>query len=197
MNTQVAKNSNLNQVQYGGTGLRFLAAIIDFCIAGLAQILFAGTVVFFFLGSANYFAEHIALATILAVFLTLIYYFAFALYYAACESSPVQATPGKAVLGLKVETREGKKYGFWPAVGRFVLQWIFSLMFALIATIVVRLPVAVLESVTLKMPLLERVCSIGIVSYLVFIFVFVPIEGDKLESTCDRILGRRIVKAKS
>jgi uncharacterized RDD family membrane protein YckC len=196
MNTKTADNPTLNQTEYGGTWRRLLAATIDFCIAGLAQILFAGAAVFFLLGSANYLSQHVVVATILAVSATIVYYFAFALYYAACESSPVQATPGKALLGLKVETREGKKYGFWTAFGRFVLQWILSLMFALTVTITLALPVAALEGATFKMPMLEQVCW-GIVLFVVFVFVFVPIENNKLQSTCDKILGRRVIKSRS
>jgi uncharacterized RDD family membrane protein YckC len=196
MNTQIQDNLTQNQTEYGGTWLRLLAAAIDFFIAGLAQVVFACAAVFFLLGSASYLLQHIMVATLLVVSATLVYYFAFALYYAACESSPVQATPGKALLGLKVETKDGKKYGFWAAVGRLTLQWIMSVMFAMIVTITLFLPVAGLEAATIKMPMLEHVCW-GIALFIVFIFIFVPVENNKLQSTCDKILGRRVIKSRS
>jgi uncharacterized RDD family membrane protein YckC len=194
-NTTTVNNQTLTGIEYGGTWLRLLAAIIDFFIAGLAQLLFAGVAVFFLLGSASYFFEHVIVATILVVSATLVYYFAFALYYAACESSPVQATPGKALLGLKVETKEGKRYGFWSALGRVILQWILCLMFGLLVSITLALPVAGLEAATIKMPMLEQVCG-GIAIFLLFVFVFVPVENNKLQTTCDRILGRRVVRSR-
>src|SRR5271168_2855988 len=181
MNTTTVDNPAQTQIEYGGWWRRFLAALIDFCIAGLAQTLFLGVAVFFLLGSASYFFEHILVATLVVAAVSLVYYFAIALYYAACESSPVQATPGKALLGLKVETRDGKKYGFWTALGRFILQWIMVVMFGLLVTITLALPVAGLEAATIKMPMLEQVCG-GIGFFLAFIFVFVPIENNRLQS---------------
>jgi uncharacterized RDD family membrane protein YckC len=195
MNTTTVNNPTQNNVEYGGTWRRLLAALIDFCIAGLAQTLFLGVAVFFLLGSASYFFEHIMVATLICAAVSLVYYFAIALYYAACESSPVQATPGKALLGLKVETRDGRKYRFWTAMGRFILQCIMSVMFGLIVMITLALPVATLEAVTMKMPMLEQVCG-GIAIFLAFIFIFVPIENNKLQSTCDRILGRRVIRSR-
>jgi len=195
MNTTTVDNPAQTQIEYGGWWRRFLAALIDFCIAGLAQTLFLGVAVFFLLGSASYFFEHILVATLVVAAVSLVYYFAIALYYAACESSPVQATPGKALLGLKVETRDGKKYGFWTALGRFILQWIMVVMFGLLVTITLALPVAGLEAATIKMPMLEQVCG-GIGFFLAFIFVFVPIENNRLQSTCDRILGRRVIRSR-
>jgi len=195
MNTTTVNNPAQIEIEYGGTWRRLLAAVIDFCIAGLAQTLFLGVAVFFLLGSASYFFEHILVATLVVAAVSLVYYFAIAVYYAACESSPVQATPGKALLGLKVETKDGKKYGFWTAMGRLILQWIMCVMFGLVVTITLALPVAGLEAATIKMPMLEQVCG-GIGLFLAFIFVFVPIENNKLQSTCDRILGRRVIKSR-
>ncbi len=40
-------------------------------------------------------------------------------FYALFESSKFQATPGKAILGLKVTDRKFEKIGFWQASGRF------------------------------------------------------------------------------
>ena len=40
-------------------------------------------------------------------------------YYASCEASPLQATPGKLALGLKVTDECGRRIGFGRASGRF------------------------------------------------------------------------------
>ena len=41
------------------------------------------------------------------------------LYFALCESSAWQATPGKRVLGLRVTDLEGRRLGFARATGRY------------------------------------------------------------------------------
>lgn len=46
------------------------------------------------------------------------------IYFAALESSPLQATPGKRLLGLKVADVGGMRPGFWKASGRYVLKLI-------------------------------------------------------------------------
>jgi uncharacterized RDD family membrane protein YckC len=49
------------------------------------------------------------------------------LYFAAFESSPWQATPGKKVLGLRVTDLEGKRLSFIRASGRYfgkIISWL-------------------------------------------------------------------------
>lgn len=46
-------------------------------------------------------------------------YFAGWIYFAALESSQLQATLGKKVLGLKVAGLQGDRVGFWRASGRY------------------------------------------------------------------------------
>ncbi len=57
------------------------------------------------------------------------------LYFAAFESSPWQATPGKKVLGLRVTNLEGKRLSFIRASGRYfgkIISWLlFGIGFAL------------------------------------------------------------------
>lgn len=53
------------------------------------------------------------------------------LYFAAFESSPWQATPGKKVLGLRVTDLEGKRLGFIRASGRCFGKIISSLLFGI------------------------------------------------------------------
>ena len=54
---------------------------------------------------------------------TLIIFF----YYASCESSRYQATPGKLALGLKVIDIHGNKLSFWKASGRYVAKFVSAL----------------------------------------------------------------------
>jgi uncharacterized RDD family membrane protein YckC len=59
-----------------------------------------------------------------------------ALYFAASESSPRQATWGKHRLRLKVGNQEGKRISFWRALGRTILKFVpWELSHTLIWTI--------------------------------------------------------------
>jgi uncharacterized RDD family membrane protein YckC len=49
------------------------------------------------------------------------------LYYAYCESSEWQATPGKKVLNLRVTDLNGQRISFGRATGRFFAKWISGL----------------------------------------------------------------------
>lgn len=51
------------------------------------------------------------------------------LYYAFCESSRWQATPGKLALGLKVTGMQGQRIGFGRATGRFFGKIVSGLIF--------------------------------------------------------------------
>ncbi len=53
------------------------------------------------------------------------------LYFAAFESSPWQATPGKKVLGLLVTDLEGRRLSFIRASGRYFGKIISSLLFGI------------------------------------------------------------------
>jgi len=195
MNKAGAEIGLSDQIEYGGTWLRVFAALIDLLIGGSLQILFFASAVFFLLGSAVYLREHLNYATILAVSAVLVFDCVFVLYYSLCESSMVQATPGKALLGLKVETVEGKSYRPWNAMGRFILQWMLVIAIAVIVTIALSLLVAALEGYTGKLPILEQIGA-TLALLLVFVFVFVPVDDNKLQSVCDRILGRRVIKSR-
>lgn len=50
------------------------------------------------------------------------------LYFAGCESSVLQATPGKLALGLRVTDELGRRIGFARATGRFFGKFISGLM---------------------------------------------------------------------
>jgi uncharacterized RDD family membrane protein YckC/Tfp pilus assembly major pilin PilA len=49
-------------------------------------------------------------------------------YYAVFESSPLQATPGKLAVSIKVTTTEGERIGFGRAVGRLFGKLVSSLI---------------------------------------------------------------------
>lgn len=51
------------------------------------------------------------------------------LYYALCESSAWQATPGKLALGLKVTDEYGRRIGFGRATGRFFGKFLSGFIF--------------------------------------------------------------------
>ncbi len=194
MSTPSAERLVYNDIRYSGTRLRVLAALIDVVVAGTAELLFFGAAVFYLLGSADYLAKHIPYATMLTVGAVIVSDFIFALYYGACESSPVQATPGKALLGLKVERADGERYTLWGAMGRYILQMMLAVVFTMVAAITLFIPVLALEAVTCEMSMLKQVCGL-ITLFLTFVFVFVPVENNKIQSICDRVLGRRVVKS--
>ncbi|MGH8190726.1 MAG: RDD family protein [Rhodanobacteraceae bacterium] len=50
------------------------------------------------------------------------------LYYAACESSTWQATPGKLALGLQVTDEYGRRIGFGRATGRYFGKYVSALI---------------------------------------------------------------------
>ena len=51
------------------------------------------------------------------------------LYFALCESSRLQATPGKLALGLRVTDMHGRRIGFGKATGRYFGKFVSSLIF--------------------------------------------------------------------
>jgi len=53
------------------------------------------------------------------------------LYFAAFESSPWQATPGKKVMGLRVTDLQGRRLSFIRASGRYFGKIISSLLFGI------------------------------------------------------------------
>jgi len=51
------------------------------------------------------------------------------LYYAAMESSAMQATLGKRAVGIKVTDLDGNRIGFGRAIGRFVGKILSAILF--------------------------------------------------------------------
>jgi uncharacterized RDD family membrane protein YckC len=92
---------------YSGFWKRFLAVLLDFAILILPMIALSWVMPY-------------AGSVILAVF-----------YYPIFESSPLQATPGKFWMGLKVVGENGQTLSFPRALGRFFLKYVSSVLLML------------------------------------------------------------------
>jgi uncharacterized RDD family membrane protein YckC len=108
--------------QYAGFWIRLLAAFLDWVIFGIP--LFILDVVIFmlvtgsgigeyfeYLSGENYHGTYEIIFTIIQIILSI-------WYYVYLVSSKMQATPGKAILGLKIINKHGEKLSFWHAFGR-------------------------------------------------------------------------------
>lgn len=89
---------------YAGFWKRFAAVVMDFAILILPML-------------ALSWALPYAGSVILALF-----------YYPIFESSPLQATPGKYWMGLKVLNENGQTLSFGRAVARFFLKYVSSVL---------------------------------------------------------------------
>lgn len=106
---------------YAGFWRRFAAYIIDGVIVGVAAV-----VLYLILAAVLVVPEAVAgrhpvagrMLVLLVVFELLVITGQW-LYFAWCESSHWQATPGKLVLGLRVTDMRGQRIGFGRASGRF------------------------------------------------------------------------------
>lgn len=109
------------EFQYAGFWLRFVALIIDSIVSSAILFviaLIAGVVLGLVLaGAGASSSEQIEFyGNFVGVVLALILPW---LYYASCEASSWQATPGKKALGLRVTDLDGAPIGFARASGRF------------------------------------------------------------------------------
>jgi uncharacterized RDD family membrane protein YckC/Tfp pilus assembly major pilin PilA len=68
------------------------------------------------------------LAPVLGAGALLVYLLAVIAYYAGFESSPLQATPGKLAVDIKVTTLEGERIGFGRAVGRLIGKFVSAII---------------------------------------------------------------------
>jgi uncharacterized RDD family membrane protein YckC len=99
--------STIDRSLYAGFWRRFVAYAIDYALVIGASLgaLLSATV----LGLGPERQTELSLALIVGYFL----------YCTLLESSPWQATLGKRAVGLKVETRDGRRIGFGRATARF------------------------------------------------------------------------------
>lgn len=121
---------------YAGFWLRFVAAILDSLIIGvIASALSLPLLGLTGLGAALHNIhpgqepDPALIAAILAAVPMLIGVSVVLkwLYFAYCESSEWQGTPGKKVLNLRVTDMNGGRISFGRASGRFFAKWISSL----------------------------------------------------------------------
>jgi uncharacterized RDD family membrane protein YckC len=126
-----------SSVAYAGFWLRFVAYLIDQLVLGIPLlILFAVLIVVLGLSAALQGlhpgeSPDEAFAAIGAgvIFLGIaVFVVASWLYFALCESSTWQATPGKKVLGLFVTDLEGNRIAFPHASGRFFAKLVTGLI---------------------------------------------------------------------
>lgn len=111
-------------IEYAGFWKRLIAFVIDFILLGILYLLI-GIVLASIIGT-----EDDQYNTFLAIFYTLSF-IVFWLYYAIAESSSIQATPGKIVLGIKVTDTEGKRISFLRSTGRNfakIISWLILLI---------------------------------------------------------------------
>jgi uncharacterized RDD family membrane protein YckC len=115
-------SSSVKRVVYAGFWLRLLAYLIDyaFCLIGIFGLVFVVTIAAA-LGFELYGHEltddeweSLAGAMFYAIGLPGIW-----LYYALSESSSLQATLGKKILGLAVTDEKGRRITFGRATGRY------------------------------------------------------------------------------
>ncbi|MBD9149631.1 RDD family protein [Candidatus Avelusimicrobium fimicolum] len=95
---------------YAGIGKRFFAFLID--------------VLFFAVLYWVLWQMMKSYATVSLVLLVIIW-----LYYALLESSPLQASIGKILMGIKVVDRRGRRLSFWQATERIVSKLVTNVTF--------------------------------------------------------------------
>lgn len=91
---------------YAGFWRRFVAVVLDFFILCIPMM-------------ALYFAVPYVGSVVLALF-----------YYPVFESSPMQATPGKYWMGLRVLNQNGQTLSFPRAVARHLLKYVSACLLA-------------------------------------------------------------------
>lgn len=94
---------------YASVWKRFFAFLIDAAVFGLLFWALAQTL------------DHVSLSVILLVMIWL--------YYALLESSPMQASLGKIIMGIKVVNRRGKRLTFWQATERILSKLVTNITF--------------------------------------------------------------------
>jgi uncharacterized RDD family membrane protein YckC len=118
-------------VLYGGFWRRVVAFIIDGLVVGAVMTPFGLGLGFAHLAAAlsgDMTPEALAAIITTSLFVWFIRVIVSWLYGAGFESSPLQATPGKLLLGLRVTDLEGRRITFLRATGRAVGKWISGVL---------------------------------------------------------------------
>ena len=103
---------------YAGLWRRFVAYIIDACIILTASFVIITAFVAIITAFNGVMNESIE-ARMEVILRRILYSVGAWLYFALCESSRSQATPGKLALGIKVVGPDGARISFGRATGRF------------------------------------------------------------------------------
>lgn len=129
-----AAGDTTQNVSYAGFWLRFVAYIIDYIIVSIITVPFAfvaglvvGLVAIFGAGSTNSSSFDL-IARLVGIVISILVTW---IYYAFCESSPWQATPGKKALGVIVTDYDGKRISFKQATIRYFAKILSALIFGI------------------------------------------------------------------
>lgn len=106
----VERNANIRPIYYAGFWQRVAARVIDMIIVSIGTFFFGifNLIASFFIGEMFFFS----------------FFFISWLYYAMLDSSSLQGTIGKRLVGLKVCDLEGKRISFLRASARYACQWL-------------------------------------------------------------------------
>ena len=102
-------------MEYAGFLRRAVAAIIDLCLLGFLQAIIMVAVI----AGMTFGESSEQTAVILTVALNLAIFVAMWLYFALMESSKLQATLGKMIIGVVVSDLDGNRISFGRATGRY------------------------------------------------------------------------------
>lgn len=117
--------------RYGGFWRRALAFIIDGLVIGAVMTPFGMGLGLAHLGAALHgemTPEALTALIMTSLFVWFIRMIVSWLYGAGFESSRLQATPGKMLLGLKVTDLEGRRITFLRATGRALGKWVSGVL---------------------------------------------------------------------
>lgn len=113
------------RLNYGGIWFRFVAGLMDFLFAGVA-ITFGSRVIVDIVRLAGWATPPRPIADGGVLYITLVLLMGYWLYFAAMESSQLEATAGKLMLKLRVTDEKGHRISFGRATLRYIGK-LFSL----------------------------------------------------------------------
>lgn len=107
---------HLASAEFGGFWIRFLAVLADSAIVFLLMVLIIA-------GGATYFGEDMLAVAVVAAWLFAL------LYWPVMQASKLQATFGKALLGMRVTGYQGNRIFFLHSLGRELSKILSSAVF--------------------------------------------------------------------